>query len=735
MNASRHRSSLVSRQGRSTEDLRRGNSNHRRLDFESLEDRRMLALFTVSNLDDGIVNASGELPGSLRQAIFDANDTPGADTIVFASGPGEAFAGDAVVRLTSGELEITETLSIDGSTAGGAVVITGDALGNDITDSLNITDVAASTTANVLSDNSRVLNFSAMSGELTLADLTITGGSTTSGNANGGGIRTDAGNVTLTSSIVSGNSTTGNSANGGGIATESGNVTLSSSTVSGNSTTGNFADGAGIVTDSGNVTLFSSTVSGNSTTGEYAYGGGISTYSGNVTLTSSTVSGNSTYEYFAYGGGISTFSGNVTLSSSTVSQNSTAGLYAYGGGIRTASGNVMLSRSTVSGNQSNDDGGGISTFSGSVTLSNSTVSDNSSLAFLAFGGGIRTFSGAVTLSSSTVSGNEAMGEGGGIFVFNTIIDPVFTITNSIISGNLQSVTAPGVGTPNNLVSDPDSPRTINYSLIDVTDLTVGGNGNQIGTLLAPINPMLGPLAFNGGPTQTHALLPGSLALDAGDPAFTSPPDFDQRGPGFSRVQFGRVDIGAFEVQAVVPAAVGDYNLDGITNGADFTLWRDTLGTTGIAPFSGADGTGDGAVTVADYDVWLSHFGFQYTPPAHNVTAVASSSVVVSTVDSTPPSLDAAPAVPVLVPATDAAFAFFALPATEDQTPARPAAAESAAASVRESSLLLLALDREVEVPDAIVDPLEEADAEQPTDEQPTDEQPTNEALAVALGAF
>src|SRR5207253_7786659 len=57
-----------------------------------------------------------------------------------------------------------------------------------------------------------------------------------------------------------------------------------------------------------------------------------------------------------------------------------------------------------------------------------------------------------------------------------------------------------------------------------------------------------PGQVSGGPTFTYALLPGSPAIDAGDPNFTSPPFFDQRGPGFDRVVNGRIDIGSFEVQ-------------------------------------------------------------------------------------------------------------------------------------------------------------------------------------------
>ena len=71
-----------------------------------------------------------------------------------------------------------------------------------------------------------------------------------------------------------------------------------------------------------------------------------------------------------------------------------------------------------------------------------------------------------------------------------------------------------------------------------------GPGDQINT-----DPLLGPLQDNGGPTFTHALLPGSPAINAGDPSFTPPPFYDQRGPGFYRVVNGRIDIGSFEVQA------------------------------------------------------------------------------------------------------------------------------------------------------------------------------------------
>src|SRR5437762_8872621 len=94
--------------------------------------------------------------------------------------------------------------------------------------------------------------------------------------------------------------------------------------------------------------------------------------------------------------------------------------------------------------------------------------------------------------------------------------------------------------------DNDSGTVISHGYNLCNDNCAGllnGPGDQINT-----DPILGPLQNNGGPTLTHALLPGSPAIDAGDPNFTPPPFFDQRGPGFDRVVNGRIDKGSFEVQ-------------------------------------------------------------------------------------------------------------------------------------------------------------------------------------------
>ena len=126
-----------------------------------------------------------------------------------------------------------------------------------------------------------------------------------------------------------------------------------------------------------------------------------------------------------------------------------------------------------------------------------------------------------------------------------------------------------------LLADADSTLTINHSLIGVADNVtqpISGNiGNQLGTAVSPLDPVLGPLAFNGGPTRTHALLPGSPAIDAGSNALAVDEDgdpllTDQRGDGFDRIVSGTVDIGAFELDAnalpVPPAIVSTVRDEG-----------------------------------------------------------------------------------------------------------------------------------------------------------------------------
>ena len=179
-----------------------------------------------------------------------------------------------------------------------------------------------------------------------------------------------------------------------------------------------------------------------------------------------------------------------------------------------------------------------------------------------------------------------------------------SISGSIIAGN----TAAG-GSPD-LRPDPDSvamANSVSYSLIGDTSGSGITGATGTGNLLN-VNPLLGPLADNGGPTKTHALLPGSPALDAGDPAITT--GVDQR--GLPRVVDGdavsgaRIDIGAFESQA--PSFPnGDYNHNNTVDAGDYVLWRKTLGQTGVGLPANGDNSGasENIIDQADYTPWCA----------------------------------------------------------------------------------------------------------------------------------
>jgi hypothetical protein len=221
--------------------------------------------FTVLNTND-----SGA--GSLRQAILDANASPGIDTIVFDAGV------TGTITLTSGELLITDCLFINGPGANQLAVD-----GNHA---------------------SRVFNIG--SGiDVTISGLTITNG--TAGD-NGGGIANYGATLTISSCTLSGNSTTGGY-NGGGIYNQGTTLTITNSTLSGNSTISG-GGGGGIFNYGGfgpsTLTITNSTLSGNSTT----YGGGIYSYASTLTITNSTLSGNSAT---SGGGGIYKDSSTLTI--------------------------------------------------------------------------------------------------------------------------------------------------------------------------------------------------------------------------------------------------------------------------------------------------------------------------------------------------------------------------------------------------------------------------------------
>lgn len=299
---------------------------------------------------------------------------------------------------------------------------------------------------------------------------------------------------------------------GGGIY-NAGVLTLTNSALLGNRA----PDSGGGIYNTGTLTLTNSALSHNLT--DAGEGGGIYN-AGTLILTNSTLSTNDAY----IGGGIYN-NGVLTLRNSTL-----LGHYAKGGGgiYNDASGTVSITDSTLRYNISNGDGGGIWNY-GTLTLTNSTLSMNTSDDW---GAGIYNYYGTLDVNNSTLSDNFA-GYDGGIFNHGGQV----TLSSSIIANDIDGYGA-------NCFGDPIIDAGYNIEDTDTCGLN-SANGSLINT-----DPLLGPLQDNGGPTLTHALLPGSPAIDSGLNRLC--PRTDQR--GFKRPVDGNgdgtrtCDIGSFELQ-------------------------------------------------------------------------------------------------------------------------------------------------------------------------------------------
>src|SRR5882724_8997261 len=262
--------------------------------------------------------------------------------------------------------------------------------------------------------------------------------------------------------------------------------------------------------------------------GHANFGGGLAN-GGTLTLIHSTVSGNGA----SAGGGLSnSYYGTLTLTHSTVSSNRAA---AGAAGLYNA-GTLTLTHSTVSGNVTSAAGGGLYNSSGTLTLTHSTVSGNAASS----GGGGLYNAGTLTLTHSTVSGNVTSAAGGGLYNSSGTL----TLTSSLVAQN------------------PDGGDCWNDSgAISSQGYNLDSDGSchlTAATDLPGTDPLLGPLQNNGGPTLTHALLPGSPALDAipwGANGCGTSLISDQRWQARPQPAGGACDIGAYEV-AVAGQALG-----------------------------------------------------------------------------------------------------------------------------------------------------------------------------------
>ena len=253
-----------------------------------------------------VINSDDDGQGSLRWSIANVKE---GGTITFD----QRLSGKTIL-LTSGDLNITKSLHINGPDRGTLAISSGQS-------------------GYVFFVHKRVV--------VTITNLTFANSSRNSG------FITNEGNLTLTHCIIS-----GNEGGVGPLYNNHGNLILNTSTVSGN----NAANGGGINNSGGTVTVTASTISGN----RALNGGGINSNDGTFTLINSTVSKND-------GTGINNIASKLTLIGSTISNNR-----GYGGGIVNRNGQLLLNNSTISDNS----GGGIFNEGGQSSLINSTISNN-----------------------------------------------------------------------------------------------------------------------------------------------------------------------------------------------------------------------------------------------------------------------------------------------------------------------------------------------------------------------
>jgi len=342
------------------------------------------AVFNVSNTNDAGA-------GSLRQAVLDANASPGDDTITFDTGLG------GIIALTSGQIEYTDNLTIQGP-ADGLIINAG--------------------------SNSRIFaKPRSVPGRanLTLQDLGLTNGfndqpfgtNCAADEGDGGAICTRDGNVTLINSIITNSRTDSDNSRGGAIFAY-GTVTLENSAISENRTLGARSDGGGL--NVGTLNMVNSVIINNRAEGDLARGGGID--AANVIMTGSTVLDNRVSGFSSTGGGFHTRT--LTMDQSTVSGNTASGQSGSGGAFSLDGTNDSLIRnSTITENSATDGAGAFAlglngTGAPSLELASSIVSANT--------GSDGNVDGSITISASDSLFGDSPGEISGTSLRNVFSD-------------------------------------------------------------------------------------------------------------------------------------------------------------------------------------------------------------------------------------------------------------------------------------------------------------------------
>lgn len=338
------------------------------------------------------------------------------------------------------------------------------------------------------------------------------------------------------------------------------NITVRGAAANTTTVSGNNASRVFNVRSNITATLDKMTIAnGNTTSNPYSNNGAGIYNEGQLTLSNSIISQNTAASSEPLdeprGGGV--FNSGTLNVVDTVISNNTSTASSYGGGIA-STGTLNINRSTLSGNSSNRSGGGLISF-GPVTISNTTISGNTAGID---GGGLVDYSGSITptlISNSTISGNTAKQSGGGILTIHPMNIVNSTIVNNTALNNGGGITNKSqINIANSIVAGNISQT--DFSLNEIADKDggvmtsqghnlVGQNSTRGGfitttsDILVPgaITAQIGALANNGGTTLTHAVLPGSLAIDAANPATAT-----TTGQTGNAIAGAARDIGAYE---------------------------------------------------------------------------------------------------------------------------------------------------------------------------------------------
>jgi Right handed beta helix region len=457
-------------------------------------------------------------------------------TIVQAATSSGTASTPVFVVVNGAEVSMTSlTIRNGGATDGGGVqVVDGSLALTGVDVSFNVANsgggINVEANGSVRLTDSRVFSNTAYNGGglYVLGSAVITGSQISNNTAEipfsdpyGGGIY-NGGSVVLTGSTVDENY----AEIGGGIYHNGTWLYVHTSSITGNTVSGTEREGAGVVLrNSGSVEIRQSTIRLN--TGSEA----VLSESADILVKDCVISDNLNWPGLRLD---PPNQGTVEVLGTTVSGHGASGVVVDGVGA------ASIVNSTISGNTTSGNGGGILVMAGNLLLASTTITDN-----------------------TADSDSNGQGNGGGIYILDGAI---VTMRNTLIGGNLDLSAFP---TP----KAPDCAGTVQsegYNLVQSLGIVLTScdiQGTTTGNLDG-IDPLLGPLADNGGPTptHTHALDAASPARDAADPAGCTdaggqPLITDQR----HAVRQDRCDIGAFEYGAIPSAIFADGFESGNTN--------------------------------------------------------------------------------------------------------------------------------------------------------------------------